>query len=99
MVAVCPVAAPATTVSKPVALTVATAGFEEVKVSPLAASVWGAPEEYVPVTVSCWVAPGASDTVSGDSAIDTRVGCATTAGELLPPPHDATSNAPDSISQ
>jgi hypothetical protein len=72
-VAVIVVVPTATAVTSPAALTVATPGEDETKVDP---AVRLAVEEslYVPVTVSCCVAPGASVELAGVTAMETRVG-------------------------
>jgi hypothetical protein len=61
----------ASPVASPLALTVATAAFEETQVAELVRS-WLLPSEYVPVAASCCVVPWAIDGLVGLTEIDTN---------------------------
>ena len=71
----------ATAVARPLLLTVATDGFEELQVT-CAVTSWLVPSEYAPVAVNCWVAPTVITRLTGVTDIETRA-----AGVPPPFPH------------
>jgi hypothetical protein len=75
----------ATAVARPLPLTVATEGLDEVQLTCVVIS-WLVPSEYVPVAVNCLATPAGMLGLGGVTAIETSEG----AGDP-PPPQPATS--------
>ena len=71
------------TVARPLLLTVATDGFDELQVTCVVIS-WAVPSEYVPVAVSCGVNPTLTVGLAGVTVMEERIAAAATVRVAFP---------------